>query len=890
MTMLDERPVDQLDRPSPWSNAALSSAAEIGRWRLAARLARREIRRRPWRTLLVVLLIGVPVAGFVVADVGYRSSNLPPDQSHRFGTAAARLFVFGAADIDDVASSLPPDSIALLGAEVSFLPLRSAANPGEAVAVDLSTLDMASPLAEGIARPSKGRLPAADDEVFLDERAAEAFGVSVGDTLKLVRPAQSFRVVGVGTADGYYRLMAAPGFDLSALRPDIAQQIALIDGPSFRGGLAGSGLLDAGSADGSFNVEYPEQPTTDHLALFLGWVFCILLMAVLGIIVSAAFAVSGRRQLVTIGQLSASGGDPAVLRRYLALQGTWSGLVGVVVGMAAGLALVPLLGDLISNDGRIDVVAFDVIVIAAVALTTATLAAIVPTKDLARTSVLAALGGRRPIAKVRPRQVRFGALLVAGGLAALWVAVSSARDSNNNGGNGLGAAVALAGAGGLAVLAGMCCVCPVIVDLVSRVGSKRRGATRLATRGLGRHRARSAALMAAIAAIGAATIAAGATAEQQFSDQRDMYFSSELDLVEVVSDVFTNDSSDALGLAPGSIRPPVGPGLPFLDGSVEVDPAGGQAAVPEPVAAEQAVLDDVAAVVGPVDWYQATQVLNTEQAAAAMGGTVFREALLVADDGLMDVIGLSADQRAILAGADAAMILPAGVEAPPLSQLEDTFGPLDATLIDDAAETNRFWMVINPQAVERLGLEVVPAGTFGRLQHNVTRDQYDELTSQNVFTNESAFFVDVPPGELMTGINVGYPDVDYSTLARLIILGGMLLLTTVVVGVGMALWAAEGKDERDALVSIGAAPSVLARVVGLKAFLLAFVGGVIAVPLGFGTLRLVVEAAHEHTTFPWLVAAGVVIVVPILIGIVATVGSAIAQRARPVRMSTLATD
>ena len=86
----------------------------------------------------------------------------------------------------------------------------------------------------------------------------------------------------------------------------------------------------------------------------------------------------------------------------------------------------------------------------------------------------------------------------------------------------------------------------------------------------------------------------------------------------------------------------------------------------------------------------------------------------------------------------------------------------------------------------------------------------------------------------------------------------MLLLTTVVVGVGMALWAAEGKDERDALVSIGAGPSVLARVVGLKAWLLALVGGVIAVPLGYGTLRLVVAAAHKQTTFPWLVAAGVV--------------------------------
>ena len=95
MTMLDDRPVDDLDRPSPWSTAAMSSAAEIGRWRFAARLARREIRRRPWRTLLVVLLIGVPVAGLVVADAGYRSSQLPEDQSHSFGAAAARVTASG---------------------------------------------------------------------------------------------------------------------------------------------------------------------------------------------------------------------------------------------------------------------------------------------------------------------------------------------------------------------------------------------------------------------------------------------------------------------------------------------------------------------------------------------------------------------------------------------------------------------------------------------------------------------------------------------------------------------------------------------------------------------------------------------------------------------------
>ena len=41
----------------------------LPQWRLASRLARREVRRRPGRTLLVVVLIAVPVFGMTVGSV-----------------------------------------------------------------------------------------------------------------------------------------------------------------------------------------------------------------------------------------------------------------------------------------------------------------------------------------------------------------------------------------------------------------------------------------------------------------------------------------------------------------------------------------------------------------------------------------------------------------------------------------------------------------------------------------------------------------------------------------------------------------------------------------------------------------------------------------------------
>src|SRR6478672_5296279 len=59
--------------------------------RLATRLSRREVRRRPGRTLLVALLVAMPVAGMLVADVMVRTEHETPLQLWRgqFGMADA---------------------------------------------------------------------------------------------------------------------------------------------------------------------------------------------------------------------------------------------------------------------------------------------------------------------------------------------------------------------------------------------------------------------------------------------------------------------------------------------------------------------------------------------------------------------------------------------------------------------------------------------------------------------------------------------------------------------------------------------------------------------------------------------------------------------------------
>ena len=54
----------------------------LAQFRFASRLARREVRRRPGRTLLVVLLIAVPVFGMTVGSVLVRTADASGDLGH----------------------------------------------------------------------------------------------------------------------------------------------------------------------------------------------------------------------------------------------------------------------------------------------------------------------------------------------------------------------------------------------------------------------------------------------------------------------------------------------------------------------------------------------------------------------------------------------------------------------------------------------------------------------------------------------------------------------------------------------------------------------------------------------------------------------------------------
>ena len=131
----------------------------------------------------------------------------------------------------------------------------------------------------------------------------------------------------------------------------------------------------------------------------------------------------------------------------------------------------------------------------------ATVAAFVPARTAARVPVLSALAGRRPLGALPRWIVPIGVALFASGV---FVLVLVGIASRNTGGDALALAAVF---GGLLVLSGACCVSPVVVASLAHLGGRLRRGGRVAVRSVVRNRARSAAVVMALAAINAGAVA-----------------------------------------------------------------------------------------------------------------------------------------------------------------------------------------------------------------------------------------------------------------------------------------------------------------------------------------------------------------------------------------------
>lgn len=518
-----------LERPT----APPPPAAGTGNgWRPALRIARRELRRAPGRTLLVLLMVLLPVTAVVALDTLLRTADvslregLPRD----LGGAEARIDPLGggpvrqtpdgarfenggvpapAVDVEALGDVLPAGS-RLLTVRESAQQVLVRAQDGRTGRATLLGLDLRDPGTRGPYVVLDGRAPATAEEVAVTAPLARS-GFDVGS--RLVLPGGDERTVtgtvqyplSYGTPRAVVGLPAAVGlaerepsrFYVSGA-PVTWQDVQEVNA------LGATVLSRTVLADPPANSELPSIDDGGQAATTAAIIGLIAVMAVLEVVLLAgpAFAVGARRQRRALALMAATGAEPRHLRRVVLAQGVLVGaaaaLLGAPLGIAvAGLARAPLGRWNDASWGPFDVGARDVALVSLLGAATAVLAALLPARSAARQPVVASLQGRRP------QPVR-AALPTAAGLALLTVGSVLSVASLSQGFPELWIAFAA-----LPTVIGAVLLAPVLLAAAGRFAGRLPLPLRYAVRDADRQRARTAPAVAAIAATVAAAIALG---------------------------------------------------------------------------------------------------------------------------------------------------------------------------------------------------------------------------------------------------------------------------------------------------------------------------------------------------------------------------------------------
>lgn len=535
--------------------------------RPALRIARRDVRRAPGRSLLVVLMVALPVSGAAFLDVVLRTTDVrgPERIGLQLGEGAdARVLpqvtgnpVLQRPDDDygssptttataaEVVEPLPPtDPRPLLPAGTRVISDRAgelAVRTSDGLArAGFRELDVADPMAEGLFTLVDGRAPTDVDEVAVSPALLDTVGASVGDDLEVAATFErTLRIVGTvrptTNAQGTDVAVALPGTLLDELAEAPGAGYAapasyLVDTPApvtweqvLELNAVGVAVFSrAVVLDPPPRSQVPlyadpayRDPGVDGAVLLAGVLVVGLAVAEVALLAGAAFAVGMRRQSRALGLLAASGAHRRQVRAVVLGQGIvlggLGGLAGVLLGTVAGVAAVQLAVRrfdrfLLAPDLR----PLELLALTLLGVGTGLLAAVVPARTAARLDVVAALSGRRGVVRTRRRYPVIGLVTAAVGAAMALgggaVALGLQR-SGEGGSRTLGLVAAMILVGTVLTQLGLIVATPALVGAAARLGRLLPLAPRLALRDAARHRGRTAPAVAAVLAAVSGSVA-----------------------------------------------------------------------------------------------------------------------------------------------------------------------------------------------------------------------------------------------------------------------------------------------------------------------------------------------------------------------------------------------
>ncbi|WP_217182426.1 ABC transporter permease [Streptomyces sp. AC495_CC817] len=526
-------------------------------WRAAVRIARRDAWRSKGRSSLVLAMIALPILGVSALDLTLRSAEITPAQrmERTLGAADARFSDARTAGVailqdpkgeqhtpagdydspgkswpdgpTDVTKTIPAGSTVLTDSTGSAkLTTRHGLLQAE-----VRELAAADPVARGIMRLQEGRFPEKKDEIAATTRFLESSGLSVGSTLTARDFDRTYVISGsyelpsdltaqqVNALPGAFLAPYAKAVEKAGLpKPDVSTTYLVKKSGGFTWNtvqaINAKGVLVTSRAvalDPPADSEVPlyqkegwanydSGGATDAATLAAVATVVGLAMLEICLLAGPAFAVGARRSRRQLGLVGANGGARSHIRAIVLSGGLVIGVAAALVGTALALiltfALRPFLEDYMGQRfGGFTVKPLELLAIAALAVLTGLLSAIVPAVTASRQTVLVSLTGRRGVRRsnrVLPL-IGFGAVLLGAAIALYGSVVSDQF-------------VLVAGGSAIAEL-GVVALTPALVGLFGRASRWLPLSPRLALRDAVRNRGRTAPAVAAVLAAVAGTVA-----------------------------------------------------------------------------------------------------------------------------------------------------------------------------------------------------------------------------------------------------------------------------------------------------------------------------------------------------------------------------------------------
>jgi putative ABC transport system permease protein len=907
-------PIPGGDRPS----AGVRYRQALGRWRLALRLAWRDLRQHSGRAVLIAVMVALPVAAgsFLVTVLESNTPYGPADAEAELGPGLqAKIEGIGGpieqfhqesgqwfwdpvgwntyyeddlvstayVELERRLESHLPDGDRLVRALKGEVRLDD--GDGAAMSVAVQT-DFAEPDVASRFPVLEGRLPR-DGEIAITEHHRD-LGFDLGDTVEVeltdgTTTTATISGVGPRYIDRISPVLLpasgplSPPQEVTSAGSDIPLWYVTGDAPVTWSHVQAMNAAGAFVTSRDVLLDPPPlpAPAAPSWSGYVDWesVSVIVALVVVGLLeavwlIGPAFAVGARRDTRSLALLAVNGAPAPALRAVMLARGLLTGTAGSVAGVGLGIAAAGVLVLVIPE--RLPALRLPEASLAgvlAVGVLLAVVSAWPPARRAARADVATALSGRRPEVSAARWPTAVGAAAALGGVVLAVVAGSQRWVI------GLSAGIVVADLG-------LILACGGIVALAARLARRMPWAWRFALRDAARYRARTVpAIAAVLVAVAGATAALTylAAEDAAVGQQRYQPWASTgtvaLTRGPGLRQVFSGDEAERLQSVVAEV-------LPDADPLMAVPVAVGSAG--ERASARRSAIE---LFVRPVDAAHDLDAVYTEL--DRWPGAVVSDG---SDRALLRALGIREEHLDDVGAALAAGRLPLppslvdedGTATVHLLRSDGTGGPdTEDTMLPAAAVGSPGDQIPNlpilPEALlDELDAETA-VGAYLAQSPAVPSNQQVTLLRNRVdaeivgFDREQVIAVSVETGEA--------PDRYASSLVPALItpwtadnrpvIGLAVALAAVFLALAgtwsaVALSAVDARPDLATLAAVGAAPSTRRRVVAAQAATISVTGSVLGLVagalIGVGWTLL----SGYAVAVPWLQVAALAVAVPVL--------------------------